>query len=399
MQSLTPRERALRAFSHQEPDRVPVFEIDVNSPILAAALGRDTWVGTGGYAMVAKCAEYLSSGRRDEYVEGLANDTIDMARVFEWDIVPASYCPTENPPIPNQVGERAWRYEHAENGVWYVMTYAPESDVAGQLDHSFCHDRIDGLKRYVLWREAQSVTPDEGALEVTRRVVEACKAERMVFAGWYDVPGAIDQAWMSLYFEWLLAEPEWMSRYLKVETDFLLAQIRRAAEIGVDGIIAGTDLAGRSGPFISPRLYRQMILPHFKRIVDHCHSVGLRVLKHTDGYLWPLERELLVESGIDAIHSIDPTAGMDLGRMKERHGHHLVLCGNVDVSRILPFGTPEEIRREVRRCLRQGAPGGGFVLASSNSLHSQVPLENYLVMLDEAHRSGVYPIDLSPEDE
>ena len=85
--------------------------------------------------------------------------------------------------------------------------------------------------------------------------------------------------------------------------------------------------------------------------------------------------------------------------MKERHGDHLVLCGNGDVARILPFGTPEEIRREVRRCLRQGAAGGGFVLASSNSLHSQVPLENYLVMLDEAHRSGVYPIDLSPEDE
>ena len=248
------------------------------------------------------------------------------------------------------------------------------------------------------WKEAQILIPNEGALDVTRTVVEACSDDRLVFAGWYDIPGAIDQAWLSLYFRWLLQEPKWMSRYFEIEAAFLEQQIIKAAELGVDGVVCATDLAGQSGPFISPRLYREMILPYFKRLVDTCRREGLLVIKHTDGNVTKLERDLLIESGIDGYHSIDPSAGMNLDEMKARHGEHLTLCGNVDVTQILPWGKPEEIRREVLRCLRQGAQGGGYILSSSNSLHSQIPLSNYQIMLDTAREFGRYPIHLDAGD-
>jgi len=394
---MNPRQRALTALAHRESDRVPVFDINVNSPVVQAVLGRDSWMGTGGYAWVQKYGEMLSAGQRDEYVDGLAADTVDFACWAGWDLVVAPFCPGEDPLVPERVGERAWRYEHPETGLWYVMTYLPETDVASQADHSFCHDGPEGLRRYVDWRESRPVVPDDAALEVARRVVLACGRERLVLAGWYDVPGAIDQAWMPLYFEWLLTEPELMDRYLCIETDFVIAQVTRAAELGVDGIVAATDLAGKNGPFISPRLYRERILPHFKRLVDACHARGLVVIKHTDGNIGAIEQELLVDSGVDGYHAIDPSAGMDLAEVKRRHGDRLTLCGNVDAARVLTFGTPQQVRQEVRRCLRQAAAGGGFILASSNSIHSQVPPDNLRAMLDAAREYGQYPIELLQE--
>ncbi len=391
---MKPRDRALCAFKHREADRVPVFEINVNSPIAEEALGHSSWVGTGGRAWVQQYGEMISAGMRDEFVDGLALDTIELAQIFDWDIVVAPFCPGNNPIQPSRLNETTWRYEQPESGVWYVMTYLPETDIAHQADHSFCHDGIAGLRRYVEWKESQILAPDEGALDVTRMVVEACSGDRLVFVGWYDIPGAIDQAWLSLYFRWLLHEPKLMARYFEIEATFLELQVTKAADLGAEGVICATDLAGQSGPVISPTLSREMILPHFKRLVNACHREGLLVIKHTDGDVTKLERDLLVESGIDGYHSIDPSAGMNLEEMKARHGDRLILCGNVDVTHILPWGKPEEIRREVLRCLGQGAQGGGYVLSSSNSLHSQIPLSNYQIMLDTAREFGRYPIQL-----
>jgi len=76
-----------------------------------------------------------------------------------------------------------------------------------------------------------------------------------------------------------------------------------------------------------------------------------------------------VESGIDGYHSIEPRAGMDLGELKRKYGRRLTLLGNVDCARTLVFGSPEEIEAEVRECIRVAAPGGGYVLSSSNCIH------------------------------
>jgi len=107
----------------------------------------------------------------------------------------------------------------------------------------------------------------------------------------------------------------------------------------------------------------------------------------------PFADEFLVETGIDAYHSIDPGAGMDLGFIKEKYGKQITLWGNVDCGIILTRGTREDIINEVKRVIKTAAPGGGHVLTSSNTIHSEIPTANFLTMLEAAGRFGIYPLN------
>jgi uroporphyrinogen decarboxylase len=91
------------------------------------------------------------------------------------------------------------------------------------------------------------------------------------------------------------------------------------------------------------------------------------------------------------LHPIEPRI-MDLKDVKERYGHRICLLGSVDMRYVLPFGNEEDVRKEVRRCIDSAGKGGGYILTSSNSLHSDVKPENIFFMVDEARRYGKYPL-------
>jgi uroporphyrinogen decarboxylase len=120
-------------------------------------------------------------------------------------------------------------------------------------------------------------------------------------------------------------------------------------------------------------------------------DLGLSVIKHTDGMIWPII-DMIVDSGIDCLDPIDPVAGMDLGEVKRKLGGRIALKGNVDCSHLMTLGAPQEVSAATRDALRIGAPGGGFILSSSNSIHSSVKPENYMAMLRTLKEHGAYPI-------
>jgi uroporphyrinogen decarboxylase len=101
--------------------------------------------------------------------------------------------------------------------------------------------------------------------------------------------------------------------------------------------------------------------------------------------------DALIDLGIDGLNPIEPQV-MDLADVKRRYGHRVYLQGNVDCTWILPYGTEEDVRRDVRRCIDAAAKGGGFVLAESNSMHPNVKFENILIYVDEARKYGKYPL-------
>jgi uroporphyrinogen decarboxylase len=107
--------------------------------------------------------------------------------------------------------------------------------------------------------------------------------------------------------------------------------------------------------------------------------------------IWPL-MDMIVDSGIDCLDPIDPVAGMDLAEVKQKFGRRIALKGNVDCSHLMTLGTPEQVAAATRDALRIGAPGGGFILSSSNSIHSSVKPENYMAMLRTLKEFGTYPI-------
>ena len=120
------------------------------------------------------------------------------------------------------------------------------------------------------------------------------------------------------------------------------------------------------------------------------HARGGHVLFHSDGKLNEF-LDLIVESGVDLLHPLEPGA-MDISRTYREYGERVVICGNVDCAQTLTFGEPEAARAEVLWLLENIAPGGRFMLTSSNTIHSQVRADTYRAMLDALSEYGRYPI-------
>jgi uroporphyrinogen decarboxylase len=171
--------------------------------------------------------------------------------------------------------------------------------------------------------------------------------------------------------------------------DYDLRLTNRAIEAGVDIVVLGDDYADKNGPMMSPKHFAEFILPGLRRAIDSAREAGAYVIKHSDGNLWPV-LDMIVDAGPDAINPIEPAAGMDIGEVKRKYGNRVCIVGNIDCGDLLCHGTPEMVRQSVKECIEAAAPGGGFMLASSNSIHSSVRPENYLAMAEACREFGAY---------
>jgi uroporphyrinogen decarboxylase len=185
--------------------------------------------------------------------------------------------------------------------------------------------------------------------------------------------------------------PSLVSVLVAMSVDVNLAMAREIAARGVQIVYTTDDFAGDTGPLMSPEHFRALFYPGLCRIMKGYKDLGLMVIKHTDGMIWPIV-DMIVDSGIDCLDPIDPLAGMDLGEAKRVLGGRIALKGNVDCSRLMTLGSPEEVAEATRAALRVGAPGGGFILSSSNSIHSSVRPQNYMAMLRSLREHGRYPV-------
>ncbi len=153
----------------------------------------------------------------------------------------------------------------------------------------------------------------------------------------------------------------------------------------------GEDIAFGSGLMFSPNFLKVHIFPRIARIMQPLKRRGVRVIFHSDGALHSIIDHLVGELRIDGLNPIEPAAGMDIAKIKAEYGERLILVGNIDVSKLLPFGTPQEVERAVRNTVAAAAPGGGFCLGSSSEIHNAIPAENALTMYRAAQKYGVYP--------
>jgi uroporphyrinogen decarboxylase len=221
--------------------------------------------------------------------------------------------------------------------------------------------------------------------------------DKMFILGSADVSFPASTSWLSLFMEAMVLEPKLVKRYLDAKLEITLNSLQPQIKKGIDGVIGGVDWASRREMLFSPAHFRKYILPRLKIITAECHKHGLPYIKHTDGNVKAVEKEFLVESGIDGCHAIEPVAGMDIEELKKKYGERITLLGNVDCSKTLVYGKKEDIVNEVKQCISKAASGGGYVLSSNNSIHSQVPVENFLIMLIAARKYGKYPINLTGE--
>lgn len=155
-------------------------------------------------------------------------------------------------------------------------------------------------------------------------------------------------------------------------------------------IFGGEDITTNHGPFIHPRLLRELFFPYLRRIVKAFRKHDIKYVFHSDGDLWPLLDDFLA-ARVAGIHPLEPFCGMDLLKVKERIGDRIVLFGNIDCSATLPLGTVQDVTREVVERIGQAGPGGGYVLGSSSEIEEIVPVRNVQAMFDAVRKYGRFP--------
>jgi uroporphyrinogen decarboxylase len=173
-----------------------------------------------------------------------------------------------------------------------------------------------------------------------------------------------------------------------IEHNLTLAQTARV-RYGIEVVVTTDDIADNRGLLFNPTIFFDFIGPRFREVVNGFKALGLLHIKHCDGDVTAI-MDYLVESGIDCIDPIDPTAGMRLDRIKKQYGGRVCIKGNVDCTGTLVNGSAREVENEVQDCIEKAGGGGGYILSSSNSIHSGVNPENFRVMVESAHRIGRY---------
>jgi uroporphyrinogen decarboxylase len=168
------------------------------------------------------------------------------------------------------------------------------------------------------------------------------------------------------------------------------------AELGdnVDIIKIGDDLGTQESLLISPKMYRRMLKPiHADYIAFIKQRSHAKVFFHTDGDVFDLVEDF-IEIGVDILNPIQTSAGKmaNLAELKQRYGSHICFCGAIDTQRILPYGSPQEVRREVRRVIELLGPSGGYLLAAVHTIMDETPPENILAMVEAVDEFGRYPL-------
>jgi len=209
--------------------------------------------------------------------------------------------------------------------------------------------------------------------------------------GTFSIPDGTNMMKQAVYFT------EHADRALKDarrHADKAIARGLRLIRAGAEVIFMCADYCFNDGPFLSPRMFRRFVTPFLKRTIHAFRAAGAFTVKHTDGDIMPI-LDQLVEAGPDALHSLDPMAGVDIRRVREIVANKVCLIGNVNLA-YLQQGPPEKIVESARFCLEHGGVStGAYIYSTSNCIFKGVPLENYELMLRVGKEFGEGCLELS----
>ncbi len=152
------------------------------------------------------------------------------------------------------------------------------------------------------------------------------------------------------------------------------------------------DIAYSTQLMVNPKLLRQHLFPWYKEMNRIAHEKGRLAVYHSDGKIQDVIEDI-IDCGFDGLNPIEPKP-MNINEIKKKFGSRISLIGNIDLGYTLTRGTPEEVRAEVRQRIHDLAPGGGYAVASSNSVPEYVPLANFNAMREATFEYGKYPITL-----
>ena len=410
---MTSKERVKTTISHKEPDRVSMFELSINNEVSSDILGRETFIGGGiAYknAIIANMGDIKTL--RDSFRTGFF-DTLNLYQKAKLDIVWLKIQKYLTPVFPSlgnvgalgvynseikEIDKNRFRI-NGEEGFWSECFYDSERTKGFyNTTDSIKEKGIKELERYVKYLEnkAKNIPYQiQIGLEEYKNAINSSAGESLFIAGSSDDLFPTYSPFLEVFMEAMITKPNLAHRYMEITTEGVLILLEKQIEAGVDGIIGANDIASQKGTMISPGHYREFILPSLKKIVNRCHSKNRPFIKHYDGNINIILDILINEGEIDGLHSIEPTANMDIYNIKKIYGGKISLLGNLDCSHLMSFGSKNEIEKEIKRLIKYIAPDGGYVFGSSNAIHSGISTEIFNFVRKKVLEYGQYPISLN----
>lgn len=381
---MLPKERVRATFDGRPVDRIAVAHLGFASECASVILGREAYVGGGAQQWREACALWQGEDAHREFLERSRRDAFDLAVATGQDIVRMEYWRMPARPA-RRLDEDTFLYGDAD-GEYRVYRFDPPTELYSVVDRHPAEREIadfDALEKVIAEHEASlaDFRPTEATYAPTRRTIEQYGSERTVRvdAGHLAIP--YDSA---IWLEAALRRPDLVGRYLDTQAERFVRSVPCLAETGPQYLFGGGDFASNTGPFYSPRVFHDLMLPRLKRMTDACHAHGLRYLFASDGNLWPVAADLFGAAGVDGLYEIDRRAGMDLARLREAYPH-LTLIGNLS-SHTLHRGTPQDVAAEVASCIEAARRRGRIVVGLSNYALPGTPPENLQAMLEEIER-------------
>jgi hypothetical protein len=183
--------------------------------------------------------------------------------------------------------------------------------------------------------------------------------------------------------------PEPLGRFMDAITDYNVGVIDRAGrELGVNSVYVTDDIGMQTGPMFGMDIFRRFFKPRYQRMIDAAHRHGMHFWLHMCGNIEPFLEDF-IEIGLDVVHPIQKYT-MDERKIAARYGGRICFWAGMDLQQILPRGTPEDVRREVRFLIDTfDRPDGGCMITAGNGITADVPTENLRAFFDETYNYGL----------
>ena len=344
--AMTKKERVLAAISHIQPDRVPKGELGIEDKLLDALTDNMVSADSSPYAKKIAARELLG---------------MDLINIHEYPMQPIGTTPNGETVFRGECGEEFSFHGDSSDLLKKVVEDFDDCDDFSMPDISICTTKeLDYVRQHSDLFCMVQINGPIAALTWMQGIEDMCIAA--------------------------MTNLDSVIRVANKVMDFEIARAKIFIDHGADAVLMGEDIAFNSGLLMPPYVMDQLGWPIYKRMIKEIKSYkDIPVFMHTDGNISSVI-ENIIACGFDGLQSLQPSAGVDIYKIKELYGDRICLMGNVDLNYLLPFGTPRQVAESTVDLIEKCGKGGGFILSSCNILTNAVPKENALAMYRAAEQ-------------
>jgi len=391
------KERILNTLNHIEPDKVPSFEFGISNNSIRKHLGFPPDESQMGLDLLEKYPIKEQNIFLKQMMKNVSIFKEGYRKTYEFyhragmDLVWAT-----TTLYPRKIVE----FNDGKEGVGFVDEYGRimrfVRHTSGEFILNYNGAYFKSYEDYEMWEPRDPELDLRLKMFLAGKEVQAEMKNKVFCAP--TVAGLFDCVWEGFgidQFSRILVSPKKAKKIFDDAGMFVLELIKILVENGAELILLLDDYGFKNGLFMNPKHYKTYIIPWLKKICTTAHKQGSKILLHSDGDLYEIVADL-IQSGIDALHPIEPTTAnpdYDIFKLHKTYGDQITFVGNLSPN-LLSDGTISEIETYAKRLIRELAPGGGYIFSSGHSTTPQVTLDRWLAMQNIKEKYGNYPINV-----